>query len=82
MQFQMFVCHLNECDFFETKFVEYENEDEFLNDGTYLKTSDNKDKGVILYFDMMGIPKYEYKPINMDIDEYNEWKKVKIEEYG
>jgi putative phage-type endonuclease len=32
MQIQMEVCDLDECDFFETKFVEYDNYDEFVKD--------------------------------------------------
>ena len=40
MQFQLYVCDLKECDFFETKFVEYESEIEFKNDGdTFLKNT-------------------------------------------
>ena len=35
MQVQMEVCNLNECDFLETRFLEYENEEEFLKDGSY-----------------------------------------------
>ena len=34
MQIQMEVCDLNECDFLETKFVEYENYEDYLNDNT------------------------------------------------
>ena len=33
MQLQMEVCDLNECDFLDTKFVEYENEEAFYDDG-------------------------------------------------
>ena len=32
MQLQLEVCDLKECDFLETRFVEYENEEEFMND--------------------------------------------------
>ncbi len=32
MQIQMEVCDLNECDFLETRFLQYENEQEFLDD--------------------------------------------------
>ena len=32
MQLQMEVCNLNECDFVETKFIEYENEQAFFKD--------------------------------------------------
>ena len=43
MQFQMGVCKLNECDFLETKFVEYNSKEDFDNDGTlHIPTMKNK----------------------------------------
>lgn len=66
MQLQMEVCDLDECDFLETKFTEYPDEQAFMNDT--LKENlvndnagngpdqnltislDNKTKGIILYF--------------------------------
>ena len=44
MQLQMEVCNLNDCDFVETKFIEYENELEFRKDKYNLK------KGMIVVF--------------------------------
>ena len=44
MQIQMETCGLNYCDFLETQFKEYENEEEFYNDTTHQR------KGVILHF--------------------------------
>jgi putative phage-type endonuclease len=44
MQLQMEVWDLNECDFLETKFVEYESYSDYCND-----TTDNL-KGIIMYF--------------------------------
>ena len=44
MQIQMETCNLNYCDFFETQFKEYENEENFYNDNTHDR------KGVILHF--------------------------------
>ena len=35
MQLQMETCNLNECDFLETVFKEYESKDEFMEDGTF-----------------------------------------------
>ena len=43
MQLQMESCDLNYCDFLETQFKQYENEELFYND-------DTKTKGVILHF--------------------------------
>ena len=47
MQIQMEVWDLNECDFLETSFKEYENEEEFLKDtngvdDVYIKSSKNE----------------------------------------
>jgi len=71
MQIQMEVCDLNECDFLETKFIEYENYEEYLNDKT------DKYKGIILlYFTPDNNPHYEYVPFNVtDIssNEYANW---------
>ena len=73
MQLQMEVCDLDECDFLETKFTEYEDEDAFLQDSpqqdnnnpSFSQTSDNKLKGIIIYFNKPdGNPFYVYKPIH------------------
>lgn len=62
MQLQMETCNLDECDFLETKFKEFETEEEYLND-------DCEYKGVIMYFSHKnGIPKYVYKPLR-NVDE-------------
>jgi len=66
MQLQMEVCDLDDCDFLETKFVEYSNSDEFYGD----VLSDNKDndkmKGLIIYFHTKDTkPYYIYKPLNI-----------------
>ena len=55
-QLQMEVCDLDECDFLETRFVEYENETAFYEDAT------DKKKGIIMYFHSSdGKPYYIYK---------------------
>ena len=69
MQIQMEVCDLNECDFLETKFVEYENYEDYLNDNT------DKYKGIILlYFKEDNTPHYEYVPFNVVDFSSNEYK--------
>ena len=78
MQLQMEVCDLNECDFLETKFTEYEDEDTFLKDSpkqdnnipSFSQTSENKLKGIIIYFNKPdGNPFYVYNDVkNIDID--------------
>ena len=45
MQVQMETCDLDECDFIETRFKEFESEEAFYND-----TSENQEKGVYLCF--------------------------------
>lgn len=74
MQLQMEVCNLNECDFLETRFIEYDSKEDFMNDGTFKKTFDNKKKGIILYFINNGNIHYEYAPLNLNKREYLEWE--------
>jgi len=89
MQMQMEVCDLDECDFLETKFVEYENSDLFFNE---LKKDEEKDhnknvldtKGLILYFhnSKEAKPFYVYKPLNI-VNRYDilKWEEENIELY-
>ena len=49
MQIQMETCDFNECDFLETKFVEYNSEQEFIEDGSFNLSADGKEKGVLEY---------------------------------
>lgn len=79
MQLQLEVCDLEECDFLETKFMEYENEAAYYedrgDDGTWHgqgsdsgseSGSDIKYKGLILYFaNKDGNPKYVYAPLDL-----------------
>jgi putative phage-type endonuclease len=69
MQVQMEVCNLNECDFLETRFVEYNSYDDFISDGTYTESSDGKLKGVIMHFVKEDKPFYKYIPIHTDEEE-------------
>lgn len=74
MQLQMEVCELNECDFLETRFTEYDTEEEFRDDGTFQKTQDDKHKGIILYFMEDGKPLYEYAPFMCTQEEFTIWE--------
>ncbi len=77
MQLQMEVCDLNECDFLETKFIEYANYEDYLNDNT------TKYKGIILQYLKNEEPYYIYAPImltDVNSNEYNLWLKEKTEE--
>jgi hypothetical protein len=79
MQLQMETCDLNECDFLETRFKEYNNYNEFKEDGDFLVSRDKKKKGIILYFSSKeGRPTYVYKPIRMREEEFEDsWNQVR-----
>jgi len=81
-QLQMEVCDLDECDFLETKFTEYENFKEFCDDGQE-KTKNNEFKGAIMYFSTKdGRPFYLYKPLEItDYVEIDNWEEKMIEKY-
>jgi len=89
MQMQMETCDLDECDFLETKFVEYADSDEstaydkFINDGTFNTSSRSQLKGVILYFAKEdGNPNYVYCPLDIvDIESFSKWEEDMIEMY-
>ena len=81
-QLQMEVCDLDECDFLETKFTEYENFKEFCDDGQE-KTLKDEFKGIIMYFSTKeGRPFYLYKPLELtDYTEIDNWEEKMIEKY-
>jgi putative phage-type endonuclease len=67
-QLQMEVCNLDECDFIETKFIEYENYNDYIQDNT-----DDK-KGIIVVYVNNGAYEYYYMPFHIkDETEINEW---------
>jgi len=88
MQLQMEVCDLNECDFLETKFVEYPDTQSFYND-THVDdpnltiSTDGKTKGIILYFHTKeGKPFYSYKPLNVtNNDDIKFWEETELDKY-
>jgi len=81
-QLQMEVCDLDECDFLETKFTEYNNFSEFCNDGQE-KTLKDEFKGIIMYFNTKeGRPFYLYKPLQItDYNDIDNWEEQMIEKY-
>ena len=86
MQIQMEVWDLDECDFLETSFKEYENEEEFLNDtncvdDVYTRSSKNERKGVILMFNDGKKPLYEYAPVDITSKDFINWSEKKMTEY-
>jgi len=81
MQLQMEVCDLNECDFLETKFVEYENEEEFYADGENFNYTENiLYKGAFLMFMDNNIPKYFYPEFHINKEKYQIWETKILEE--
>ena len=86
MQVQLETCDLDKCDFLETRFKEYE-ENEFYNDKEH-------EKGIILYFvekisndtqsvQYSGKPHYEYMPLHLskekeDIEKWIEEQRQKL----
>lgn len=73
MQLQMEVCNLNECDFLETRFIEYESKKEFDDDGSMFNSNDNKLKGIILFFYENSKPIYEYY-YHKTCDDFDKWE--------
>jgi putative phage-type endonuclease len=89
-QIQMEVCDLDECDFVETRFKEYDSEAEYIadtyRDGKRGYSANGNEKGRILWFQTaptltnqgyvsQPIQLYEYAPIGaMTDEEYAEWE--------
>ena len=80
MQMQMETCNLNECDFLETAFKEYDTEEDYMNDGCGQYTEKGEKKGKFLMFFKDGKPHYEYPELNLTSELYNQWEKNTIEE--
>tara|TARA_B100000424_G_scaffold270799_1_gene271174 strand:- start:4190 stop:5338 length:1149 start_codon:yes stop_codon:yes gene_type:complete len=80
MQLQMEVCDLDECDFLETQFIEYDGLNDYISDGTFTHSIDGKQKGIMLYFVKNGGPHYVYAPLNISEEEFEKWSEVMIDE--
>ena len=94
MQLQMEVCDLDECDFLETKFIEYPDYESYRIDSSkaifagnefnsYVTTADGDYKGIIVYFHTKeGKPHYEYMPLNTwTPDDVATWEGTTIQKY-
>jgi len=88
-QIQMEVCDLDECDFVETRFKEYESGEDYHNDVGMDRrrgiTAKGNEKGIILWFQSAPtltqygfvsppIQLYEYAPIGATAEEYERWE--------
>lgn len=94
MQLQMEVCDLDECDFLETKFVEYPDYNSYVTDSmigkynevefnSYTTTANGDYKGIIIYFHKSeGSPHYEYMPLTYwTPDVVKQWEETTIQKY-
>jgi putative phage-type endonuclease len=91
MQLQMEVCDLDECDFIETRFKEYQSETDFLLDSIpdeeslietdFGLTEDGRKKGVIMQFLSLGQIKYEYAPFGLTKPKLLQWEEVTMKKY-
>lgn len=82
-QLQMEVCGLNECDLWETIFKEYENYNEYVNDGNdYNRCENGNYKGIILCFIINDKIIYKYPTLDISKQEYDKWEKDTILTYG
>ena len=81
MQLQMEVCDLDECDFLETKFVEYPDRETFLQDQEQEQQEQvNTKQGIIIYFHRKdGTPYYEYKPLSITVaSDIEDWEEEQV----
>jgi putative phage-type endonuclease len=97
MQLQMEVCDLDECDFLETKFIEYNDYTSYMQDTSddlyedddevefknVCLSKDNKMKGTIIYFHTKeGKPFYLYKPLDLIHPvDIEKWQESVVEHY-
>jgi putative phage-type endonuclease len=94
MQLQMEVCDLDECDFLETKFIEYPDYQSYRNDSSsasfngeefnsYVTTKDGSYKGIIVHFHRKdGSPHYEYMPLDLwTPNDIANWEETIVQKY-
>jgi putative phage-type endonuclease len=79
MQMQMAVTKLHVCDFVETSFKAYENEEEFLKDGEFTRAEDGSVKGIIVCFHDGKGPVYKYPAVDIDRESFDIWLDAEIE---
>lgn len=80
MQLQMENCDLDECDFLETRFKEYDDQKAFTEeDNDFFYSEEGDMKGIIMYFSgSSGNAIYMYKPLNMDIIQFEQWEQEQM----
>jgi putative phage-type endonuclease len=73
-QLQMECNDLDECDFLECCFKEYDSYDDFINDGDFNTTTEGNHKGIIMCFFKDNKPHYEYSPYQCSKEDYELWE--------
>ena len=73
MQWQAEVMGLDEIDFLECKFEEYDSEESFLSDGTFHTTEDGQPKGMMQHFHSNDGTYYVYAPLDLSATNYEQW---------
>ena len=74
MQLQMEVWDLDECDFLETVYKDYDSEEDFYNDGElFTRTAKGNRKGIIVQFFHNEKPHYEYSPVDISKKDFDTW---------
>jgi hypothetical protein len=94
MQLQMEVCDLDECDFLETKFIEYPDYQSYKNDSSiasfngeefnsFVTTKAGSYKGIIVHFHKKdGRPHYEYMPLKLwTPHDISSWEECIVSKY-
>lgn len=85
MQLQMEVCDLDECDFLETKFIEYPDRKSYEEDNLDEHKGQEYhcvSKGVIIqFYSKEGAPFYAYMPFMLTKDQMTEWQETMIDLY-
>ena len=85
MQLQMEVCDLDDCDFLETRFTEYDTYEDYSFDadtGRANHSIDGSLTGSMLYFDDNGTPLYCYAPIHATPEERSDWEVAMMEKHS
>jgi putative phage-type endonuclease len=90
MQLQLEVCDLEECDFLETRFKEYLDEEAYFADEE--NDTDNAEsdvgsltiqqKGVMIQFMVNGQPLYEYAPLNINRADLLKWEEAMMDKHA
>ena len=81
MQLQMEVCGLNHCDFLETQFSEYDDQNAFELDGDFNKSDNGQYKGIMVHFIVNENNYYEYAPFQCTKKDFELWEEKMMEKH-